>query len=85
LIVNDASSLPVATANWGTVPVPAGFIDLPDAVSQARVQGLQGAYNHALLRVGDHGLTWTITPIYQGGTQFDPFARRGAFEISAGK
>jgi hypothetical protein len=85
LIVNDTSSLPVTAANWGSTPIPAGFIDLPDAVSRARAQGMQGGYNHALLRVGDHGPTWTITPLYQGGTQSDPFARRGAFEVSAAR
>jgi len=83
LVVMDNNSLPVGAANWGATPIPAQFLDLPAAVQQARVHGLQGTFNHAILRVGDHGLIWTITPTNEVSTVEDPFMRRGAFTIPA--
>jgi tetratricopeptide (TPR) repeat protein len=83
LVVVGNNSLPVGAANWGAAPIPAQFLDLPVAVQQARVHGLKGAFNNAVLRVGDHGLSWTITPTKEISTVEDPFMRRGAFTIPA--
>jgi tetratricopeptide (TPR) repeat protein len=83
LVVVSNNSLPVGAANWGTAPISAQFLDLPVAVQQAHVHGLQGAFNNAVLRVGDHGLSWTITPTKEISTVEDPFMRRGAFTIPA--
>lgn len=83
LVAVGNNSLPVGAANWGTAPISAHFLDLPVAVQQARVHGLQGAFNNAVLRVGDHGLSWTITPTKEVSTVEDPFMRRGAFTIPA--
>jgi len=84
LVVSENGALPVGAANWGTVPIPAGFLDLPAALEQARRHGLTGPFNKALLRVGDRGLVWTITPTTETATVEDPFMRSGAFEIPAG-
>jgi hypothetical protein len=83
LVVVGNNSLPVGAANWGAAPIPAQFLDLPVAVQQARVHGLKGAFNNAVLRVGDHGLVWTITPTKEVSTVEDPFMRRGAFTVPA--
>jgi tetratricopeptide (TPR) repeat protein len=82
-MVSDAGALQVAAANWGTMPIPAQFIDLPAAVSAARAQGMVGAFNHALLQGSAQGPVWTITPSKQLATANDPFARRGAFQVPA--
>lgn len=84
LIMNDGGSMPVGAANWGKVPIPSKFLDLPAAVALARVQGMRGAFNKAKLQVGDHGLTWIITPTVEASTVRDPFMRSGAFEVPAG-
>ena len=83
LIVNDSTAMPAGPANWGTIPIPAEFVDLPDALAQAHAQGMQGTFNQARLRVGNHGLTWVITPTVETSTTRDPFMRSGAFEIPA--
>jgi hypothetical protein len=82
-IVNDSNAMPVGPANWGTIPIPGQFLDLPAAVTQAHAQGMQGTFNQARLRVGNHGLTWVITPTVETSTARDPFMRSGAFEIPA--
>jgi tetratricopeptide (TPR) repeat protein len=83
-MVSDAGALPVAAANWGTIPIPAQFIDLPAAVNAARAQGMVGAFNHAMLQGSAQGPVWTITPTKQSATANDPYARRGAFQVPAG-
>jgi tetratricopeptide (TPR) repeat protein len=50
------------TVNWGTQAIPANFADLPDAVQQARSSGMGAVVDHAILRVGNQGLKWEITP-----------------------
>jgi len=82
-MIGDAGALTVAAANWGSVPITSGFIDLPAAVSAARAQGMVGAFNHAMLQGTAQGPVWTITPTTQSATANDPFARRGAFQVPA--
>jgi hypothetical protein len=83
LVMLDNNTLPVGAANWGSVPIPTHFLDLPVAVEQARAHGMRGAFNKAILRVDDHGLNWIITPTVEASTAEDPFMRRGAFTIPA--
>jgi hypothetical protein len=82
-MISDAGALTAAAANWGTVPITAGFIDLPEAVSAARAQGMVGAFNRAMLQGTPQGPVWTITPSVRSATANDPFARRGAFQVPA--
>ena len=83
LMVNENGALPVGPANWGTNAIPDRFLDLPAALEVARRHGMTGPFNGALLRVGDHGLTWTIHPRTETATVEDPYMRKGAFEIPA--
>jgi Tfp pilus assembly protein PilF len=48
--------------NWGTQPIPADFLDLPAAIARARQSGMGAAVDHAILRAGDRGARWEITP-----------------------
>ena len=52
------------SVNWGTRPIPADFLDLPDAIAQARRSGMGAAVDHATLRAGNEGVRWEITPAF---------------------
>ena len=84
--VMDGTERPVGAANWGTVPIPSEFLDLPSAIEQARARGMaNNTWNHAHLQAGNNGLTWTIGMTHQIATANDPFSRVNAFEIPAGR
>jgi hypothetical protein len=50
---------------------------------RATKHAMQGTFNQARLQVGNHGLTWVITPTVETSTTRDPFMRSSAFEIPA--
>ena len=83
-MVSEAGSIQSASAIWGNYPIPANFMDLPDAVAVARKQGMIGPYNHAMLQGSATGLVWTIKPTQLTATANDPYLRNGAFQIPAG-
>jgi hypothetical protein len=83
-MVTGSNEMPVAAANWGTVPIPPQFLDLPAAIKEARAQGMgNNAWDHAHLQAGPHGVTWIIKMTQQVAAANDPFSRSNAFEIPA--
>jgi hypothetical protein len=59
---SGSQSMQAGAVNWGTQPISGNFLDLPAAIAQARSAGMGNIVDHAMLRVGNHGLTWEITP-----------------------
>ncbi len=74
----------VASASWGTVPIPADFIDLPDAIAVMRARGMKGLVAGATLSAVKlcgtvPVMKWEITPAnadqqIQGGPEFYAYA-----------
>src|SRR5205823_111673 len=50
------------TVNWGTQAIPSDFLDLPPAIAQAKKSGMGATVDHAILRAGNQGAQWQITP-----------------------
>jgi hypothetical protein len=61
--VNAGQLMPAGSVNWPTQPISANFVDLPEAVSQARGMGLRGPIDRAELMVGNQGLSWSVVPV----------------------
>jgi hypothetical protein len=56
----NSNVLQAGKVNWPTQPLPGNFVDLPDALSEARKHGMAGDLDHAYLMALQGRPTWTI-------------------------
>lgn len=60
--ITNGQLMPAGSVNWPTQPISLNFIDLPEAVAQARAMGMRGPVDHSQLMVENQGALWRVVP-----------------------